>query len=104
MIDKDSMFLVPKDASSEVRATIYAAHKEHRLMEMGWFGKCFGHGDQASKNVAGALILLFVFIGALYNVIVLPWPGAAFSAGAMWNMLCPLIALALGYLFGKSAR
>lgn len=69
----------------------------------GWVGKFWGDGNNSAINIAGILILLLVAIGATYTFLMIckSWNESHNQVIDFWNIIVPLITLALGYLFGK---
>lgn len=97
--------LTSKDISdNEIRKQLIERqeHKEQR----GWVGKFWGEGDHAAKNIAGILICFLGVVGAAYTYGTFESnnPCSTQIISDFWKILTPLITLALGYLFGNSAK
>lgn len=68
-------------------------------LDAGVLGRFFGGKASAPANIAGLIVtLLTVFaIGLTF------WKGTS-EATPLWNIVLPVITLALGYLFGKEQK
>lgn len=70
---------------------------EEKKLEAGWFGKVFGTGSNASNNIAGIILLGFLF------TILISWFIDPLNSKNLIEMVIPVITLTLGYLFGKQS-
>ncbi len=71
-----------------------SSNLDERRLEAGILGKVFGTGENAAKNIAGLIIFLLVN-GALIAYFI------SLDEGALFQIVVPIITLALGYLFGR---
>jgi len=65
-----------------------------RKLEAGVIGKLFGTGNNAPKNIAG-LVILILIVGGLVAYFLNG------DAGALFEIVIPIVTLGLGYLFGE---
>lgn len=68
---------------------------------LGWFGRLFGSQENASRNITGIICISFVAGATLTSLIVYFSKGDTAFVKKMWEVICPIITLSLGYLFGK---
>lgn len=87
------------NASLELKKLENAAEKGRR----GWLGAIWGDGSNSAINIAGILIIILVVVGAVYTFVMLSrsWKETHSQVLDFWEVIIPLITLALGYLFGK---
>ena len=77
--------------------------KEAAREERGLLGKLWGSIEHSSNNIAGLFIILLFIVGLLYTI----WMLCVVSCDnhkkilEFWEMLTPLMTLALGYIFGR---
>ncbi|WP_021170119.1 hypothetical protein SOV_22360 [Sporomusa ovata DSM 2662] len=82
---------------NETTKTLVRPPFEHAKLEAGILGKFFGTQNNASCNIAG--ITIFLLIISMFIVM-----AVNFSYGLSYlEKISPLIALSLGYLFGKNS-
>ena len=99
----------PKKSSSLNRKLIEASIEEKRILEegkkieRGFLGRIWGSIEHSSNNIAGLFIVLLLIIGFVYTICLLCSNVCDGHNKILefWNMLSPLLTLALGYLFGK---
>ena len=106
-IDGSTGVVIPPDRKAEevtnnaleVKRIEHQQQKERR----GWVGKIWGEGNNSIINIAGMLILLLLIIGATYTFILVSKGVVETHQQVLdfWNVIIPIITLALGYLFGK---
>jgi hypothetical protein len=67
-------------------------------LESGWLGRAFGSRANAPTNIAGfvAVCLILAGVGMVGFV---GWE----HSSEFWKVISPLIALVLGFLFGKNS-
>lgn len=70
--------------------------------KLGKVGQLFGTGENASKNIAATVCILILIGGASVSLYAYIAKGDSEFASSMWNVMSPIITLALGYLFGKN--
>lgn len=75
--------------------------KEMGNQALGWFGRLFGSKENSSRNITGAICLSFTAGATLVSLIVYFSKGDTEFVKRMWEIICPIITLSLGYLFGK---
>lgn len=68
---------------------------------LGWFGRMFGSQENSSRNITGIICLSFVAGATLTSLIVYFCKDDIAFVKKMWEVICPIITLSLGYLFGK---
>lgn len=92
----------PETSSKIIDGTFEESKSERELGKLGLF---FGSGNSVKMNIAGLLITVLVLTGIGYTLILLC---SDLSKNKMvigildfWNIITPLITLALGYVFGK---
>lgn len=68
---------------------------------LGWFGRLFGSQENSSRNITGIICLSFVAGATLVSLIVYFCSSDIKFIKGMWEVICPIITLSLGYLFGK---
>lgn len=68
---------------------------------LGWFGRMFGSQENSSRNITGIICLSFVAGATLTSLIVYFCKEDIVFVKKMWEVICPIITLSLGYLFGK---
>jgi len=68
---------------------------------LGWFGRMFGSQENSSRNITGIICLSFVAGATLTSLIVYFCKDDTAFVKKMWEVICPIITLSLGYLFGK---
>ena len=68
---------------------------------LGWFGRLFGSKENSSRNITGAVCLSFTAGATLVSLIVYFGKDDIEFVKGMWEIICPIITLSLGYLFGK---
>jgi hypothetical protein len=69
-------------------------------VEVGWLGKIFRTAAHAPTNIAGLVIALFTLTVIVIGVWFVP---SSIPPRDFLNVVVPIVTLALGYLFGKSA-
>lgn len=69
---------------------------ENRKIDIGWLGKFFGTGENASVYIAGVIALVLTVAGIVCLFIDCKVPPEKF-----WAYSAPVISLSLGYIFGK---
>ena len=67
-------------------------------LDSGWLGRCFGSGNNAPTNIAGALVIFLLLSG-----IAVLFLQSAIPPLEYWKIIAPLLTLVLGYLFGKKS-
>lgn len=75
--------------------------KEMGDQALGWFGRLFGSKENSSRNITGAICLSFTAGATLVSLIVYFGKDDIEFVKGMWEIICPIITLSLGYLFGK---
>lgn len=75
--------------------------KEMGDQALGWFGRLFGSKENSSRNITGAVCLSFTAGATLVSLIVYFGKDDIEFVKGMWGIICPIITLSLGYLFGK---
>ena len=87
------------DADVEKKKIETEAKKEDR----GLLGKMWGSIDHSSNNIAGLFIILLLCIGLLYTIWMLCVNSCESHKKVLefWEMLTPMMTLALGYIFGR---
>lgn len=68
---------------------------------LGWFGRLFGSQENSSRNITGIICLSFVAGATLISLMVYFCKDDTAFVKRMWEVICPIITLSLGYLFGK---
>lgn len=68
---------------------------------LGWFGRMFGSQENSSRNITGIICLSFVAGATLTSLVVYFCKDNTVFVKEMWEVICPIITLSLGYLFGK---
>lgn len=68
---------------------------------LGCFGRIFGSQENSSRNITGIICLSFVAGATLTSLIVYFCKEDTAFVKKMWEVICPIITLSLGYLFGK---
>lgn len=68
---------------------------------LGWFGRIFGSQENSSRNITGIICLSFVSGATLISLIVYFCKEDTGFVKKMWEVICPIVTLSLGYLFGK---
>jgi hypothetical protein len=90
--------LAAKVVESQVR-------QEERALEIGWVGKMFGSHQEKPGNIAGAAICVsLLFLGGLVGLAYFVPNTNNVPIGELMTLFGGIITLALGYLFGKSAK
>ncbi len=81
----------------------HSHENELKNKEIGWLGKFFGSENNSARNMAITVIILVIFGALSFSICVL------FNAQLdnalikeVWNLVVPIITLALGYIFGKN--
>lgn len=69
---------------------------ENKRIDIGWLGKFFGTGENASVYIAGVIALVFTVAGIVCLFCESKVPPEKF-----WSFSAPVISLSLGYIFGK---
>jgi hypothetical protein len=72
--------------------------KNHNLKLMGWMVRLYGHGEHASKNIAGTISLLLTLAGIFLTIFSIE--NIEFIK-TFWSVITPIITLSLGYMFGN---
>ncbi len=74
--------------------------------ERGFLGRFFGGKDSSSNNIAGFFICILLFIVSCYTAgMAIYCPNNTHSQILdIWNVVTPLITLALGYIFGNKLK
>lgn len=87
------------DAEVEKKKIEKAAEKEER----GILGKLWGSIEHSSNNIAGLFIIMLLLVGLLYTIWLLSFDSCGNHEKIIdfWEMLTPMLTLALGYLFGR---
>jgi hypothetical protein len=67
-------------------------------LEAGWLGKCFGTSKNSPLNIAGFVLIILVVAGVLVLFI-----QSSIAAIDYWKIVSPLIALVMGFVFGKGS-
>lgn len=72
----------------------------------GWLGRFFGTKNHSSNNIAGLLIAVLILIGTGYTIamVCLEYEKTHQQVLDFWNIIVPLITLALGYVFGNRGK
>jgi len=106
-IDAEAAKLSASSSSSEVEpaaqdeARAFETRLSHdrsmRQMELGWFGRAFGYGDEKKGNVIA--ICIGACLGMIAILTIIPW-GTTVSEKAVPSLIS-IVTLALGYLFGR---
>lgn len=68
---------------------------------LGWFGQIFGSQENSSRNITGIICLSFIAGATLISLIVYFCKEDTGFVKKMWEVICPIVTLSLGYLFGK---
>ena len=68
---------------------------------LGCFGRIFGSQENSSRNITGIICLSFVAGATLTSLIVYFCKEDTAFVKKMWEVICPIITLSLGYLFGN---
>ena len=92
-----------KEAVTDNALEAKRLENQQQKEKRGWVGKIWGEGSNSIINIAGMLIVLLLLIGALYTFIMI-FRGTEETHQQVldfWNVIIPIITLALGYLFGK---
>jgi hypothetical protein len=67
-------------------------NKAERIrLELGWVGRLFGTSKHAAVNIAGITVVCIVLAGVIGG------------ATDYWKDTTPIIAMTLGYVFGKKS-
>lgn len=69
---------------------------------LGRFGRLFGSQENASRNITGIICLSFIAGATLVSLIEYFCNNDTQFVKNMWEVICPIITLSLGYLFGKN--
>lgn len=102
-----------KDFPASVNKKLIEADVEKRRLnnedkagERGYFGKIFGVAENSSNNIAGVLICSLLIIGTLYTayMIIRDYSGTHNQVLDFWEVIVPMITLAIGYLFGHATK
>lgn len=99
----------PQKSASLNRHLIKASIEEKKIqeegkkIERGFLGRVWGSIEHSSNNIAGLFIVLLLVIGLVYTIWLLSCNiyDSHNKIIEFWDMLSPLLTLALGYLFGK---
>lgn len=70
--------------------------------KLGLVGQLFGAGENASKNITATVCILLLIGGASVSLYAYAVKGDSKLASSIWNVISPIITLALGYIFGKN--
>lgn len=70
--------------------------------KLGKIAQLFGSGENASKNITATVCILLLVGGASVSLYAYIDKGDSELAGSIWNVISPIITLALGYIFGKN--
>lgn len=89
------------DAKADVTKSQFASADADK--EKGWLGKFFGINEHSSNNIAGLFILILLIIGTAYTVAMICFEYEQTHKQVLdfWDVLVPMITLALGYIFGN---
>lgn len=81
----------------------HSHENELKNKEIGWLGKFFGSENNSARNMAITVIIL-VILGAMSFSICVLFNSQLDNAliKEVWNLVVPIITLALGYIFGKN--
>ena len=79
---------------------------EGRRDERGWLGRFWGADFHSSNNIAGLSIILLIVVGTIYMLCKVNKCTDESHAQIVdfWKILTPIIAGALGFLFGKHEK
>lgn len=69
--------------------------------DLGWIGKFFGSSENSSKNIAAIICLILLFAVIIMSCGVYCMDRDKDFVSTLWQMVMPVITLALGYIFGK---
>lgn len=69
---------------------------------IGIIGRLFGTGENASKNITATVCVLLLIGGASVSFYAYAVKEDSELASSVWNVISPIITLALGYIFGKN--
>lgn len=98
-----------KDFPASVNKKLIEADVENRRLnnedkagERGYFGVA----ENSSNNIAGVLICSLLIIGTLYtaHMIIRDYSGTHNQVLDFWEVIVPMITLAIGYLFGHATK
>lgn len=75
--------------------------QKQQKIRLGFIGKIFGSGENASKNITATICVLLIIGGSIVSVYAYACKNDKELAGSIWNVIVPILTLSLGYLFGK---
>jgi hypothetical protein len=85
----------------EMQQKQFEHEDKQKAQDLGTLGRYFGGGEHSSRNIT-AVICLVLIVGAALVSGVIYWQTQDKSLiASIWNKVIPLIALSLGYIFGK---
>ena len=70
--------------------------------KLGFVGRLFGSGENASKNITATICIILLLGGAVVSLYAYAYKEDKELAGSVWNVISPIITLSLGYIFGKN--
>ncbi len=75
-------------------------------LERGWLGGIWGNSEKIPNNIAALLIIILLMTAIIYTycIIGLPADKISLSIKDFWQIIAPLITLAIGYLFGGISK
>jgi hypothetical protein len=74
--------------------------------ELGWLGRCFGHGDTARTNIAGAILAVFTLL-LIFSIGASIFHGSEDVRKAMGGLITPIFGVitgSIGYITGKKSN
>lgn len=76
---------------------------EEKKKERGLIGNLWGAMENSSNNIAGIFIIAILLIGSLYTayMVIKDVYKTHQQVLDFWNLLTPLLTMALGYIFGR---
>lgn len=92
------------DAKTEVTKSQFDNAEADK--EKGLLGRFFGIKEHASNNIAGIFILILLIIGTAYTVTMICFDFEMTHQQVLdfWEIIVPLMTLALGYIFGNRQK
>lgn len=72
-----------------------------RSKDLGLIGNLFGSSDNSSKNIAAIICLILLFAVIAMSCLVYCLDRDKDFISTLWQIVMPVITLALGYIFGK---
>ena len=85
----------------EMQQQQFEHEDKQKEQDLGSLGKYFGGGENSSRNITAIICILLIAGASLVSGVIYWQTQDKFLIASIWNKIVPLIALSLGYIFGK---